>query len=108
MASNSAGGNAGSRRISPSSLTAVGGGPAAACCGAAFRWQAAIVPYATPNTSDDLERLSETLPARLYRISVDVSFPADNGRERTLSLTTLKLGGFELLLPDVWPLFCTW
>ena len=57
-----------------------------------IRWQAAIVPYATPNTSDDLERLSETLPARLYRISVDVSFPADNGRERTLSLTTLKLG----------------
>jgi len=32
------------------------------------------------------------MPTRLYRISVDVRFPGLNGRERTLTLSTLKIG----------------
>ena len=56
------------------------------------RWETKVAPYTPPNTTDDLERASEALPARLYRVSVDVRFPSDNGGERIVSLSTLKLG----------------
>ena len=56
------------------------------------RWETKVAPYTPPNTTDDLERASEALPARLYRVSVDVRFPSDNGRDRVVSLWTLKLG----------------
>ena len=56
------------------------------------RWETKVAPYTPPNTTDDLERASEALPARLYRVSVDVRFPSDNGRDRVVSLSTLKLG----------------
>jgi len=32
------------------------------------------------------------MPTRLYRISVDVTFPGDDGKERTLSLSTVRIG----------------
>src|SRR5437762_13436814 len=57
-----------------------------------IRWETKVAPYTPPNTTDDLERASEALPARLYRVSVDVRFPSDNGRDRIVSLSTLKLG----------------
>jgi len=56
------------------------------------RWETKVAPYTPPNTTDDLERASEALPARLYRVSVDVRFPSDNGRDRVVSLSTLELG----------------
>jgi len=56
-----------------------------------IRWETKVAPYTPPNTTDDLERASEALPARLYRVSVDVRFPSDNGRDRIVSLSTLKL-----------------
>jgi general secretion pathway protein I len=57
-----------------------------------IRWETKVAPYTPPNTTDDLERASDALPARLYRVSVDVRFPSDNGGERIVSLSTLKLG----------------
>jgi general secretion pathway protein I len=56
-----------------------------------IRWEAKVAPYDPPNTPDDIARSSETMPTRLYRVSVDVRFPSDNGGERTISLATLKL-----------------
>ena len=56
------------------------------------RWEARVTPYTPVNTTDDLERASETLPNRIYRVAVDVYFAGDNGRERTVSVATLKLG----------------
>jgi general secretion pathway protein I len=56
-----------------------------------IRWQTKVTPYDPPNTTDDIARASETMTVRLYRVSVDVNFPSDNGRERTISLSTLKL-----------------
>ena len=29
------------------------------------------------------------MPTRLYRVTVDVRFPGDNGKDRTLSLSTV-------------------
>jgi general secretion pathway protein I len=55
------------------------------------RWETKVAPYDPPNTSDDIARASETMPTRLYRVTVDVHFPSDNGGERTVSLATLRL-----------------
>jgi general secretion pathway protein I len=55
-------------------------------------WQTTVAPYVTPDPNPELERLSETMATRLYRVSIDVRFPGDNGRERSLSLSTVKLG----------------
>jgi len=56
-----------------------------------IRWETKVAPYDPPNTPDDIARASETMPTRLYRVSVDVRFPSDNGGERTVSLSTLRL-----------------
>ena len=56
-----------------------------------IRWQTKVAPYDPPNTPDDIARASETMPMRLYRVSVDVRFPGDTGGERTISLSTLKI-----------------
>jgi general secretion pathway protein I len=55
-------------------------------------WQTAVSPYTVPDPNPDLERVSETMPTRLYRVSVDVRYAGGDGHERTLSLATLKLG----------------
>ena len=58
----------------------------------ALRWRTAVVPYAPPDPDPDLERASSAMTTKLYRVSVDVTFPAGNGRERTVSLATVRLG----------------
>ena len=55
-------------------------------------WQTAVAPYTIPDPNPDLERLSETLPTRLYRVTVDVRYAGGDGRERTISLATVKIG----------------
>ena len=50
-----------------------------------IRWETKVAPYDPPSTPDDIARASETMPTRLYRVSVDVRFPSDN-RHRTLTL----------------------
>jgi general secretion pathway protein I len=57
-----------------------------------IQWRTNVAAYETPNTSDQLAQQSEQSQTRLYRVSVDVRFPSDNGGERVLSLSTLKLG----------------
>lgn len=55
-------------------------------------WRASVTPYISPDANPDLENASQTMPTRLFRISVDVSFPGDDGKSRTVSLSTLKIG----------------
>ena len=55
-------------------------------------WRTSVAPYVPVDANPDLERLSETMPTRLYRVTVDVQFPGVAGRARTLSLTTVKVG----------------
>jgi general secretion pathway protein I len=61
-----------------------------------IRWRTSVSPYETPDTPEELVRLSEKSPTRLYRVSVDVAFPAENGGEKVLSLSTLRLAGRNL------------
>ena len=48
-----------------------------------------------PGVSPELERASETLPMRLYRIVVEVAFPAPTGGQRTFALATMRIGPRE-------------
>ena len=55
-------------------------------------WRASVTPYDPPDPNPDLEQASASMPTRLYRISVDVTFPGDDGRPRTLSISTVRIG----------------
>jgi len=55
-------------------------------------WQTAVAPYAAPDPDPDLERVSETMTTRVFRVSVEVRYAGGDGRERSVTLSTLKLG----------------
>ena len=55
-------------------------------------WTTRVSPYVAPQANADVERASETMPLRLWRVSAEVSFPAANGKPRTLVLSTVRLG----------------
>lgn len=55
-------------------------------------WRTAVTPYVPPDTDPELERTTEAMPTRLYRVTVDVQFPGAGGQPRTLSLSTVRLG----------------
>ena len=57
-----------------------------------IRWETRVATYSVEGLDRELEQASEALAMRLYRISVEVKFEGANGRERTLSLATVKLG----------------
>lgn len=56
-----------------------------------MRWETKVEPYSTPDTPPELERASETMATRVYRVSAEVRFPSDTGKERVVSLSTLRL-----------------
>ena len=55
-------------------------------------WQTSVAPYIVPEPNPELERISESMALRLYRVTVDVRFAGDDGRDRAVSLATVKLG----------------
>lgn len=55
-------------------------------------WRTSVTPYVPPDGDEDVERASETMPTRLFRVTVDVRFPGLAGQSRTLTLSTLKVG----------------
>jgi general secretion pathway protein I len=57
-----------------------------------IRWTSKVVTYTVPDVDQELERASELLAMRLYRITVDVTFDGADGRPRSLSLATMRLG----------------
>lgn len=54
-------------------------------------WETRVKAWEPPDVVPDLAKQSETMTTRLYRVEVDVRFPGLAGRERTLSLATVKL-----------------
>jgi general secretion pathway protein I len=58
---------------------------------APLRWTTKVEPYFTPDTSPELERASEATPTRVYRVTAEVRFPSDTGRDRVVTLSTLRL-----------------
>ena len=55
-------------------------------------WRTSVMPYVPADADPDLERASESMPTQLFRVTVDVSFPGDNGKDRSVSLSTVKIG----------------
>ena len=56
------------------------------------RWTTKVEPYTVPDIDQELERASDALSMRLYRVKVDVTFDGADGRSRALSLATIRLG----------------
>lgn len=59
---------------------------------ARLRWESHVALYVVPDVDPELARASEGLAMHLFRITVDVRFEGANGRERTLTLATIKMG----------------
>jgi general secretion pathway protein I len=55
-------------------------------------WRTSVAPYVPPDANPDLERATESMPTRLYRINVDVNIPGEDGKSRSISLSTVKIG----------------
>jgi len=56
------------------------------------KWETAVAPYVAADIDPDLEKASESLATRLYRITCEVRYVGGDGRERTLTLATLRVG----------------
>ena len=57
-----------------------------------IEWKASVEPWLAPGVPPELELASESLPTRLYRVAVEVSFPSPAGGQRTYSLATTRIG----------------
>ena len=56
-----------------------------------YSWETKIEAYTPPGTTDDQARLAQTVPMRLFRISVNVTWPGTFGAQRSVSLATVRL-----------------
>jgi len=56
-----------------------------------YNWVTRVEPYVAPDSTPDQQRLIEMTSVRLWRISVTVSWPGAFGRQRSLSLATVRL-----------------
>ena len=58
-------------------------------------WTTHVTQYNPPDLTQDIERVAETMPTRLYRITADVTFAAPSGGTRSFALATLRVGARE-------------
>ena len=57
-----------------------------------IEWTTQVSPYAAPQVNPDTERGSDLLATRLWQVVAEVRFAAPNGKTRTLSLATVRIG----------------
>jgi general secretion pathway protein I len=55
-------------------------------------WTTRVTPYSPPDVPPELETTSQAMAIRLYRVTVDVTFPSANGGKRTYALATTRIG----------------
>jgi general secretion pathway protein I len=60
-----------------------------------IEWTTRVTPYVAPQVNPDTETGSELLPTRLWRVVAEVRFAAPNGKPRTLTLATERIGAKE-------------
>ena len=58
-------------------------------------WTTHVTAYNPPDLTPDVERVAETMPTRLFRVTADVTFAAPSGGTRTFALATLRVGARE-------------
>ncbi|MEP6656713.1 MAG: prepilin-type N-terminal cleavage/methylation domain-containing protein [Betaproteobacteria bacterium] len=59
------------------------------------QWAVRIGPYDATDVNPELEQLSSTLPTRMYRVASEVTFASPNGGQRTITLSTIRVGARE-------------
>ena len=59
-------------------------------------WTTRVTQYSPEGVSADLERASDLMPTRLYRITSEVTFPGPSGSPRTFSLATVRVATKDL------------
>jgi general secretion pathway protein I len=57
-----------------------------------YSWSSKVETYVPPGTTADQDRLAQMLPMRLWRLSVIVSWPGAPGTQRSLAVSTIRLG----------------
>jgi len=57
-----------------------------------INWTTRVAPYNPEGVNPDVERASDSMQTRLYRITADVTFPGPTGGQRTFSLATIRVG----------------
>ncbi len=60
--------------------------------GGRIQWTARVAAYTPPDVPPDVEAQAQTIATRLFRVSVDVAFPAPTGGTRTVALATTRIG----------------
>jgi general secretion pathway protein I len=55
-------------------------------------WTTRVAAYTPPGVSPDAERVAESMPTRLYRITAEVTFAAPSGGTRSFALATTRIG----------------
>lgn len=60
-----------------------------------LQWVVRIGPFDAPGVDPQLEQLSSTLPIRMYRVASEVTFASPNGGQRTIALSTIRVGARE-------------
>jgi general secretion pathway protein I len=55
-------------------------------------WTTRVTPYTPPGVTPDGERINESMPTRLYRITAEVTFAAPSGGTRSFALATTRIG----------------
>lgn len=60
-----------------------------------IEWTTRVVRLTPPEISPDLERTTEAMPTRLYRITAEVIFPSPSGGQRKYALATTRIGPRE-------------
>jgi general secretion pathway protein I len=54
-------------------------------------WTTQVTPYTPPGVTPDAERIAESMPTRLYRITAQVTFAAPSGGTRSFALATTRI-----------------
>ena len=57
-----------------------------------IEWTARVTAYTPPDVPPELAGTAEAMPLKLYRVTVDVTFPSPGGGRRAYALATTRVG----------------
>ena len=60
-----------------------------------IEWTTRVTRYTPPGVPPEIETTTDAMPIRLYRVTVDVTFPSPNGGKRTSALATTRISPRE-------------
>jgi len=59
-------------------------------------WVSKVVAWDPADGNPDLQRASETMPTRLFRVTAEVTFDGPTGGKRVIELATTRIGAREV------------